>query len=228
LEWTTFDLDGVKNIKASLGGTVNDVVLTIVSGAARRYLERQGIDPDALEPLRAVLPVHTGGPIRHGAGNQVAMVMANLPVDEASPRDRMHQVVEDTSELKRHSHQAEGAQLVEDIADVVTQKVLSGVFKLAMNVKVFDMIVTNVKGPSFPLYLLDARLRSVYPMVPLMPKQNLGIALFSYDERIHWGFNADWECFPAVDDFVKDLEASFAELTRALPDVLEQPSGVAD
>jgi diacylglycerol O-acyltransferase len=217
-EWTTLDLDEVKDIKESLGGTVNDVVLAIVSGAARRYLERQGMDPRELEPLRAVLPVHTGGPARDGAGNQVAMVMANLPIDEASPRTRMRQVIEDTSELKHHSHQAEGAQLVEEIADVLTQKLLSGVFKLAMKARVFDLIVTNVRGPSFPLYLLGARLTHVYPVVPLMPKQNLGIALFSYDGRIHWGFNADWESFPAVDDFVSDLETSFAELTRMLPD----------
>jgi len=227
LEWTTVDLDGVKEIKTSLGGTVNDVVLAIVAGAARRYLKRQGIDPEAVDPLRAILPVHTGGPERLRTGNQVAMVMAKLPVDEPSPRDRLHQVVEDTSELKHDSHQAEGAKLVEDIADVATQKLLSGAFRLAMNAKAFDMIVTNVKGPSFPLYLLDARLRWVYPVVPLMPKQNLGIALFSYEGRIHWGFNSDWECFSAVDDFVSDLEASFAELTRTLPEAREQAAGVA-
>ncbi|MGB5310840.1 MAG: wax ester/triacylglycerol synthase family O-acyltransferase [Polyangiales bacterium] len=226
LEWTTVDLDGVKEIKTSLGGTVNDVVLAIVAGAARRYLKRQGIDPEAVDPLRAILPVHTGGPERLRTGNQVAMVMAKLPVDEPSPRDRLHQVVEDTSELKHDSHQAEGAKLVEDIADVATQKLLSGAFKLAMNARAFDMIVTNVKGPSFPLYLLDARLTCVYPVVPLMPKQNLGIALFSYEGRIHWGFNSDWECFSAVDDFVSDLQASFEELMRTLPEAREQAAGV--
>ncbi|MGB5682372.1 MAG: WS/DGAT domain-containing protein, partial [Polyangiales bacterium] len=124
------------------------------------------------------------------------------------------------------SHQVEGAKLVEDIADVATQKLLSGAFKLAMNARAFDMIVTNVKGPSFPLYLLDARLTCVYPVVPLMPKQNLGIALFSYEGRIHWGFNSDWECFPAVDDFVSDLQTSFAELERTLPEAREQAAGV--
>jgi WS/DGAT/MGAT family acyltransferase len=227
LEWTTVDLDGVKEIKTSLGGTVNDVVLAIVAGAARRYLKRQGIDPEAVDPLRAILPVHTGGPERLRTGNQVAMVMAKLPVDEPSPRDRLHQVVEDTSGLKHDSHQVEGAKLVEDMADVATQKLLSGAFKLAMNARAFDMIVTNVKGPSFPLYLLDARLRCVYPVVPLMPKQNLGIALFSYEGRIHWGFNADWECFPAVDDFVSDLQTSFAELERTLPEAREHAAGMA-
>ena len=211
-EWATLDLDEVKEIRHSLGGTVNDVVLALVTGAARRYLLRQGLDPSALEPLRAVLPVHTGGASRSKAGNHVAMVMTNLPVDEASPRDRLYQVAEDTATLKEESHQAEGAQLVEEIADIFTQKLLSSVFKLALRAKVFDLIVTNVRGPSFPLYLLDARLESVYPVVPLMPKQNLGIALFSYDGRIHLGFNSDEKYFGAVGDFIDDLHTSFEEL----------------
>jgi WS/DGAT/MGAT family acyltransferase len=214
-EWTTVDLGEVKEIRHSLGGTVNDVVLALVAGAARRYLLRQGLDPTALEPLRAVLPVHTGGASRGEAGNYVAMVMTNLPVDEASPRDRLNQVVEDTERLKEDSHQVEGAQLVEDIADVFTRRLLSSVFKLAFKAKVFDLIVTNLRGPSFPLYLLDARLESVYPVVPLMPGQNLGIALFSYDGRIHFGFNSDDRYFGAVDDFIDDLNASFDELRQS-------------
>lgn len=227
-QWTTFDLDEVKTIKASLGGTVNDVVLAVVAGAARKYLTRQGIDPDAIESLRTVLPVHTGSPNRETVGNQVSMVIANLPIGQSTPRDRMQQVVEDTAQLKRDSHQAEAAKLFEDIADVTTQKMLSGVFKLATNAKFFDMIVTNVRGPAFPLYLLDAPLIGVYPMVPLMPKQNLGIALFSYVGHIHWGFNADLECFPEVADFIRDLEASFAELKLSVPDAKEEAVSVAD
>lgn len=215
-EWATFDLEEVKDIRAEHGGTVNDVVLAVVAGAARRYLERRGMNPNELDSLRAALPVHTGGSVRESAGNQVAMVMAKLPIDEASPLNRMEQVVQETSELKGESHQVEGVKLLEDVADVLTQKLLSSAFKLAFNAEVVDMIVTNVRGPSFPLYLLGARLRSVYPVVPLMPKQDLGIALFSYDGRIHWGFNADRESFAAVGQFVEDLKTSFDELKLTL------------
>jgi WS/DGAT/MGAT family acyltransferase len=215
-EWATFDLQEVKDIRAEHGGTVNDVVLAVVAGAARRYLERRGTNPNELDSLRAVLPVHTGGSVRESAGNQVAMVVAKLPVDEASPRNRMEQVVQETAELKGESHQVEGVKLFEDVADVLTQKLLSSAFKLAFNAEVVDMIVTNVRGPSFPLYLRGARLRSIYPVVPLMPKQDLGIALFSYDGRIHWGFNSDRESFVAVGQFVEDLKTSFDELKRTL------------
>jgi diacylglycerol O-acyltransferase len=104
---------------------------------------------------------------------------------------------------------------VEEIADVFARKLLSSVFKLAFKARIFDLIVTNVRGPSFPLYLLDSRLESVYPVVPLMPGQNLGIALFSYDGRIHFGFNSDEKYFGAVGDFIDDLDASFEELRQS-------------
>ena len=74
-----------------------------------------------------------------------------------------------------------------------------------------NTIVTNVPGPQFPLYMLGAPMKAIYPMVPLMQNQNLGIALFSYAGGLHWGFNADWESFPDVHDFVEDLHVSFAE-----------------
>ncbi len=84
-----------------------------------------------------------------------------------------------------------------------------------MRIRTYNLIITNVPGPSFPLYLLGARLKAIYPMVPLMRNQNLGIALFSYCGTLHWGFNADWESFPDVHQFVEDLEESFDELKRA-------------
>ena len=80
-----------------------------------------------------------------------------------------------------------------------------------MAMRAYNLIITNVPGPPMPLYLLGARLKAIFPMVPLMQNQNLGIALFSYAGGMHWGFNADWESFPDVHEFVEDLEASFAE-----------------
>lgn len=214
-DWARFHLDDVKAVKATLGGTVNDVVLAVTTGAARRHLQREDLDPSEIENLRAVLPVHTGSPARDGAGNEVAMWLADLPVDDVTPRDRMRHVIQGTSELKDESHQEDGAKLLEDLSDVATRHLLSSAFKLATRIHAFDLIITNVRGPSFPLYLLGARLQAVYPVVPLLPNQTLGIALFSYDGHIHWGLNADWESFPAVARFVRDLEASFEELRRS-------------
>ena len=211
-ECARFDLADVKAVKASLGGTVNDVVVAVTSGAARRHLVREGVDIDDVEGLQAVLPVHTGGASRDKAGNHVAMLLTDLPVDKKTPAGRLKQVTKNTSELKDESHQSDAAKLIEEIADVSSPKILSGAFKLATHVNAFDMIITNIRGPAFPMYLLGARLESVFPVVPLLPNQTLGIALFSYDGSIYWGFNADWDAFPDLDLFVDDLEAAFVDL----------------
>jgi WS/DGAT/MGAT family acyltransferase len=205
----------MKDIKASLGGTVNDVILAVTTGAARRRLQREGASSQELESLRAVLPVHTGDSNRQGAGNEVAMMLTPLPAEEASPRDRMRQVVEDTSALKDDSHQAEGAKFFEDMADLASSKLLSGAVRLAAETRAFDMIITNVRGPSFPLYMLGGKLQSAYPLVPLMPKQNLGIALFSYCGKVHWGINADRDHFEDFDRFIDDIYQSFEALKRS-------------
>ena len=91
---------------------------------------------------------------------------------------------------------------------------MSEIFKTAMRIRTYNLIITNVPGPPFPLYMLGAPLKAIYPMVPLMQNQNLGIALFSYSGELYWGFNSDWESFPDVHEFVQDIEASFAELKR--------------
>ena len=86
---------------------------------------------------------------------------------------------------------------------------------LSSRVQPFNLIVTNVPGPQFPLYLLGARMEAIYPQVPLFENQALGIALFSYDGKLFWGFNGDWDALPDLEAFVQDIEASFRGLRRA-------------
>ena len=78
-----------------------------------------------------------------------------------------------------------------------------------------NMIVTNVPGPQFPLYMLGARLLELYPQVPLLENTGLGVALFSYDGKLFWGFNADYELVPDLRSFVKAIDRAFADLARA-------------
>jgi WS/DGAT/MGAT family acyltransferase len=214
-EWTRFDLDEVKRIRTAVGGTVNDVLVAATAGAARRYLRRDGVDVADLESLRTVLPVHTGGAQRRKtSGNRVAMLLADLPLEPSSPSERLKQVVELTSHLKDQSHQSEGVQFVEDIADATVGGLLAELIKFASHMEAFDLILTNIPGPQMPLYMMSARLESVYPVVPLMPRQTLGIALFSYDGSVFWGIQADREAFPDLPRFVADLEASYRALRR--------------
>ena len=78
-----------------------------------------------------------------------------------------------------------------------------------------NMIVTNVPGPQFPLYMLGARLLGMYPMVPLLPGGGLGVALFSYEGKLCWGFNGDYEIVPDLPTFMADGGAAFEQLRAA-------------
>lgn len=210
-DWTSFDLNDVKAVKNALGGTINDVVLATATGAIRRFLEARNTDVDALEGFRSFLPVNTRKPGGGSTGNQVAMLLAELPVSERDPIERLKKVIVVTTALKKESNQTAGAELLEDIADLTTKRLILEISRGAIKRRAYHVVVTNIPGPPFPLHLLGAPMKRIYPLVPIPPTQNLGIALFSYNGALHWGFNADWEGFPDVHEFVEDLEASFAE-----------------
>jgi len=164
-----------------------------------------------MKGFRTLLPVNMrkmGGP---SVGNHIAMLLADLPVSEQDPVERLKEVIRLTTQLKKESNQTGGAELIEEVADLTTKRLVSDLYLAAMQLRTYNLVITNVPGPPIPLYMLGARMKAIYPMVPLMRHQNLGIAIFSYSGALHWGFNADWESFPDVHEFVDDLEASFAE-----------------
>jgi WS/DGAT/MGAT family acyltransferase len=210
-DWVRFALDDVKSVKNALGGTINDVVVATVTGAVRRFLLRRGSDVDAMEGFRTALPVNIRKAGGSTVGNQVALLLADLPVSEQDALQRLRKVIQVTTELKKESNQTGGAALIEEVADLTTKRIVSELYLVAMKLRTYNLIITNVPGPPFPLYLLSSQMKAIYPMVPLMQNQNLGIALFSYAGGLHFGLNADWESFPDVHEFVEDLDASFTE-----------------
>jgi WS/DGAT/MGAT family acyltransferase len=224
-DWTSFDLDEVKAIRKSLGGTINDVVVATTTSAVRRFLLRRGSDVDSMEGFRAVLPVNRRKAGGLSVGNHVAMLLADLPVTERDPIERLQKVIRVTTELKNESNQAGGAELIEDVADLTSKRLVSELYRAAMRLRTYNLIVTNVPGPRVPLYMLGAPMKVIHPMVPLLHNQNLSIALFSYAGALHWGFNADWESFPDVHEFVDDVRVSFAEYKQLaaarMPEVLK-------
>lgn len=220
-DWTTFDVDDVKKIKNSLGGTLNDVVLATTTSAIRSFLRVRNVDVDTLKDFRAFLPVNIRKPGGGSIGNQVAMLLAELPIAEPDPIERLQKIIAVTVALKKESNQPAGAQLLEDVANLTTRRLILGVSRAAIQRRAYSVVVTNVPGPPFQLHLLGAPMQRIYPLVPIPPTQNLGIALFSYDGKLCWGFNADWERFPEVHEFVEHLEAAFHEYEH-LADTNEQ------
>ena len=212
--WVRTDLKDVKAIKDELGGTVNDVVLSVVAGGLGRHLRRRGVNTDGLE-LKAMVPVSVRTDVQRGAlGNRVAAMMAPLPVWCQEPVARLDIVSEQLKGLKSGG-QAVGAQVLTDLSGFAPPTIMDQASRLMARQRFFNLVVTNVPGPQFPLYLLGRRMLDPFPMVPLAKNQALGVALLSYDGHINFGLVGDYDLMWDLDDFADDLEESLAELADA-------------
>jgi diacylglycerol O-acyltransferase len=211
-DWLDMSLRHVKRIAKTVGCTVNDVVLAIVTGAVREFLIRRRCNPDEID-FRVSAPVSVRQEADRGRmGNHVSSWIVRLPIDEADPRRRLALLHDVTEELKR-SQQALGVQTMMAVAEWTPSMLLSLGAQAASGP--INMVVTNVPGPQVPLYLLGAELQEIYPQVPLLTNTGLGVALFSYNGKLCWGFNSDYELVPDLRWFVRATERSFAELAAA-------------
>ncbi len=216
-DWLAFDLDEVKRVKRTLGGTVNDVVLATVAGAVGRFFEQRGLSQQRQRSLdfRAFCPVSVRSESERGTlGNRVSSLVARLPIAERDPRERLAAVSQAMGDLKA-SKQALGAEVLSSVSEWTAPTIITLAARLGFAARASNLVVTNVPGPQIPLYLLGARMTEAYPMVPLFTRQGLGIALFSYGGGLYWGVSADWDLFPDLHDFVVHLDASFHELCDA-------------
>jgi diacylglycerol O-acyltransferase len=211
--WVDADLATFKAIKNALGGTVNDVVLTVVAGALRAHYEAHGYETEDAE-LKAMVPVSVRAEAERGAlGNRVSTMYAPLPISLADPIARFRTVHEAMKGLKE-SGQAVGAELLTSLADFAPPTILSQAARLQAVQRMFNLTVTNVPGPQFPLFLLGRRLRRIYPQVPLAENCALGIAIMSYDGRIDFGLLGDYDALPDLESIATRLEAAIAELAE--------------
>jgi WS/DGAT/MGAT family acyltransferase len=215
-------LADVKRVAKKLGSSVNDVVLSIVTGAVRDFLVRRRVRPDRLD-FRVSAPVSVRRSEQRGEmGNHVSSWIVRLPIDEADPLAQIGRIRAVTDELKR-SRQALGVETMMAVAEWTPSVLLSLGARAASGP--INMIVTNVPGPQAPLYLLGCRLLELFPQVPLLQSTGVGVALFSYDGKLCWGFNADYELVPDLRYFVRAIEASLTRLAAAAGVPLGERSG---
>jgi WS/DGAT/MGAT family acyltransferase len=208
------DLASLKSVKDSLGGTLNDAVLATVALALGRYLRAQGHDTENLE-LKAMVPVSVRTSSQRGAlGNQVAAMWAPLPVGIENPAECLRRIAAAMEDLKR-SGQAVGAQVLTNLAGFAPPTILSQAARLQARQPFFNLVVTNVPGPQFPLYLLGRRLEILYPVVPLAQRQALGIAVMSYDGHLGFGLLGDYDALPELESIAVDLKWAVAALCKA-------------
>ncbi len=212
--WVRTNLDDIKAIKNSLGGTVNDVVLATVSGALARHLHRRG-ETLSGRVLKAMVPVSVRADEDRGAlGNQVAAMMAPLPVWCEDPVRRLELVNEAMGGLK-DSGQAVGAQVLTRLTGFAPPTIMAQASRLMARQRMFNLVVTNVPGPQVPLYLMGHELRDFFPMVPLVRNQALGIAIMSYNGQMNFGLVGDYDAMHDLEDLADDFRESLAALADA-------------
>lgn len=211
LDWLTMDLEDVKGVKNRLGGTVNDVVLATVAGALRRYLLRRGMDVTPLD-VRIMAPVSIRVDEGHDTlGNQISAWIVPMPLGERDPLRRLDAIREVTEHLKESPPVLHTA-LLSGVVEWTPTSLLAFGARFAVRVLPFNLVVTNVPGPQQALYMLGGQMVDNFGFIPLVDSLCLGVVLFSYAGKLCWGFTAEWDLLPDLDDFVGDVAASFREL----------------
>lgn len=212
--WAEFSFGEFRRAKSILGGTVNDVVLTVIAGGIGRYLRALGLPTDGVE-IRAMCPVSMRRPDERGAlGNLVSMIFAPLYVGALDPVARLAAERSAMTRLKDQD-QAGGLYEVTHLMDRVPPVVQAVAGQLTVPNTLLNTVSTNVPGPQIPLYLSGHRLIGWCPLIPLASEVGLVNAILTYDQRLTIGVTVDPRLVPDVWLYVECLKASFAEILSA-------------
>jgi WS/DGAT/MGAT family acyltransferase len=205
------ELADFKVVKDAFGATVNDVVLAAVTGALRAWLRGRGVRAEGLE-LRALVPVSIRAEHEHGAlGNRIAAMRGPLPVYIEDPVARLRAIKQAMDGLKS-SKQAVGAEVLANVQNFAPPTILAQASRLNFSTRLFNLIVTNVPGPQFPLYVRGREMQDVFPVAFLPKNHALAIAIMSYNGEMNFGLLADYDALPDVGRIAEGIEASLAEL----------------
>jgi WS/DGAT/MGAT family acyltransferase len=203
-----------KTVKNSLGGTVNDVVLTVVAGALGNWLRSRGFSTDGLE-MRALVPVSVRTEDERGTlGNRLTVMRGPLPVYVQDPVARLPIVSRAMDDLKS-SKQAVGASTLVAVNDIAPPAVLAQASRLQFSTRLFNLLVTNIPGPQIPLYILGRELQDLFPLAFLPQGHALAVAIMSYNGRIEYGLLADFDALPDIDVIAAGIDESLDELLAA-------------
>ncbi|GAC1570459.1 MAG: wax ester/triacylglycerol synthase family O-acyltransferase [Candidatus Dormibacteria bacterium] len=209
-----FPLEDFRTVKNALGGTINDVVLAVVTGGLRQFLLARGHDPES-EHLKALCPVSLrDAGAQTALGNKLAMLIVDLPIHVDEPVQRMAEMRAELDHLKARK-QAVGADVLLNLAGFAPPTLHAMVARQSLKQLGFNLLVTNVPGPQFPLYCQGARLLEAFPVAFLYEGQQVAVAIFSYCGTLNFGFIADAGGMPDLDVLVDGCRDAMAELVAA-------------
>ncbi|MFE9621601.1 wax ester/triacylglycerol synthase family O-acyltransferase [Streptomyces sp. NPDC006527] len=210
------DLDDVHRVRKVVGGTVNDVLIAVVAGALRRWLDERGDGSEGVAP-RALIPVSKRRPrTAHPQGNRLSGYLVRLPVDDPDPLGRLA-AVRAAMDRNKDAGPNRGAGAVALLADHVPAlgHRLGGPLAGQAARLWFDILVTSVPLPSFGLKLGGNPVTEVYPYAPLARGQSLAVAVSTYRGRVHYGLVADAQAVPDLDRFARALSEEVETLITA-------------
>jgi len=212
--WARSELATFKRIKNTFGGTVNDVVLAVVTGSVRHWLHSRSIRTEGLE-LRALVPVSIRAEDERGnLGNRITLMRGPLPVYIEDPVRRLRAISEAMDGLKR-SKQALGAEVISRFNDFAPPTLLAQASRINFSTRLFNLIVTNVPGPQLPLYVLGREMEEVFPIAFLPQNHTLAVAIMSYNGKVGFGLLADYDSMEDVELLGSGLNDALAELEAA-------------
>lgn len=214
--WTSRPLEDAKKIKDALGGTVNDVVLSVITHGFRELLLASG---DSVEgrTVRSMVPVSLRARDEHGIfDNRVSALFVDLPVGIEDPVERLAAVRSQMDHLKR-TGQAVAAKALIGLGNFapVTLLHLGGRAMIRAPAAVFETVTTNMPGPQFPLYALGREMVEAYPYVPIGQRVRISTGIWSYNGMLTFGISGDWDASLDLDMLAKGIDAGFTALLES-------------
>jgi diacylglycerol O-acyltransferase len=208
-------IEQVLRAKDVTGVKLNDVCLAAVAGAMRDLALERHEEP---KPLKAMVPVSTReDDERADLGNRISFVFVDLPVHVSTAVGRLRRVAEATRAFKR-SGRAAGGELVLGALGYLPGVLKNQATRLAGSPRVYNLTVSNIPGPRFPVYMLGAELEEAYPVVPLSEHHALSVGMFSYRDAIFFGCYAHPGAFPdASEELPPALDKQFRTLSELTP-----------
>jgi diacylglycerol O-acyltransferase / wax synthase len=209
-------MDDIKTVRNAFGGSMNDVVLSAITGAFRALLITRG-DPVEGVVLRSLVPVSVRHADDHTWNNQVSLIIAELPVGIADPVVRLEAVHAHMAGLKT-SHQVTAGEAVVATAEFIPPVLLALGARAAMTMlrkspqRTINTVTTNVPGPQFPLYALGCEMLEYLPFVPLSEGVPIGVAILSYNGQVTFGITGDYDAAPDVHFMAEQIEAEVTTL----------------
>jgi diacylglycerol O-acyltransferase / wax synthase len=216
-------LEDFKTVKNAFGGTVNDVVLAVVTGALRTFLISRGRSTAGVE-MRALVPVSVRVEDEHGqGGNRIVVMRGPLPVYISDPVQRLRFVSHAMDGLKE-SKQALGAEVIAGAQSFAPPTILAQASRLNFSTRLFNLIVTNVPGPQFPLYVLGREMLEAYPVAFLPENHALAIGIMSYNGQMNFGLLGDFDALPDIDTISDNIAEELATLVRLARESVGAPA----